>query len=662
MLKSIRKHNKKIMVVFSTILLLAWLAPETVRQFGASGARTVVSRMDGVAIHADEYATAQKEIAALDRVAGFFTRGSLNIEDRDAHHWLMLVREAEAAGFIGGAEDGRTFRETLARGMVMNDQQLLSRIMQTNPTEEQAKAILNNLGNQVVNERFAEQGVRSLGEIETALARAMGVYRLINAYGDAARFSDKRAAMAVRDERDATIVDAVTIPASRVAATMPEASEAELAAHFQRFKGTKPGEGEYGIGYLLPARIKLEMMTIDRSAIEKVVTLDPVEVLKRHRTNKEKYKGDFGTDKARVESDMKAEVVERALADAQTVVQAEVLRVKRLLEDSGRYKTLPADWESKRPRWDAVGRAVSESLKKNLKLDVPPPAFTSKTEAWLTRDDVERMQGLGATFLRQGSVQTPAADVLFTARELGGKASAEGIPVQVGLPIESPFVDSLGNRIYVTLTAARGESPPDSVAEIREQASKDARALRAFEQLSGRAEELRKVALEKGLPAVADLFPPAPGVTDAKDPAGRPLQVSKDLPVERTQTGGMRGITDDTSFRATINAAADELEAMGLNATLPPEKATLAIPVKARLSLALVVIKRVKPFTREDFAMRESGSMARVQRAEYAHATPEMYPFSLAQMLKRHRYEMKDARVDTPETLKKIEKSKNGGT
>ncbi len=659
MLKSIRKHNKKIMVVFSSILLLAWLAPETVRQFGASGARTIVSRMDGAAIHADEFAIAQREVSALDRIADFFVRDLLQVQDRNPHHWAMLVREAEAAGLVGGPEDGKAFRRVLAEAMLRRDQNLMAQLMRSSPTPEQVEGILDRLGNDGVNRHFVEQGTRNLGEIDTALARANGIYRLVNQYGGAARFSDKRAAMAIRHDRDATVIDAVVIPAARVAASMPEPTEAEVQAQFDRFKGVRPGEGEYGIGYLLPARVRLETMTIDREAIEKAVTLDPVEVLKRHKTNKDKYRGDFGADKARVESDMRGEIVERALTDAQAVVQAEVLRAKRLLGDAGKFKVLPADWEATRPSWDSIAKLIVETVKKNQKLDIPAPVVARRTDSWLTRQDVERLPGLGAGFLRQGSVQTPASEVLFAAKEFGG--SGEGLAVQAGMPIELPFVDSLGNRIYVTLTAARGESAPDAVAEIREQVSKDARTLRAFESLSGRQDELRRLALEKGLAAVADQFPAVAGVSDPKDPASKPLSVNKELIVERTQTMGMRGITDEATFRAPINAAADELESLGLTATLPAEKATLAIAVKSRLSVSVVVVKRLRPFTREDFAGREGGSMQRAMQGEYADLGTDVYPFSLPQMLKRHRYEMKDTRVDTPEALKKLEKSDKPG-
>jgi hypothetical protein len=669
MLKSFRKYNKQIMVVFSVVLLLGWLAPETLKQMGSRGTSAVAAHIDGVAIRAEEYATSQREITALDKLFPFFTHDQLGIEDHDVRHWLLLVHEAQGAGLIGGPDDGNAFRKVLAEAAVRRDPNIMAQLRKIDPDKRNGavRDLIDRVAGEGVNRMFAEQGVRTIQEIDTALARAEGVYRLINFYSSAARFSDKRAALAVRDARDITDIDALIIDGARAGVALPAPTPEELAAHFDRFKGTRPGEGDYAIGYLLPPRLKLEYMTIDRGAIEKVIALDPVEVLKRHRANKDKYHGDFATDKPAVERDMRDEVVDRVLADAQSMVQAEVQKVTRRLDSEGKYKTLPADWEAQRPRWDRIAQSIVEIVRKNHKLEIPTPSVSVKNDAWLDQAELAALDPLGASELRQGAVSMPATDVLFWARELKGGSGI--IPVQVLVPIELPFIDPMTrNRLYVTITAALPESAPPSVDEIRAKAESDWRSLRGFESLKERSKELRALAIEKGLQAVADLFPPKPA-SDAKsdpkkpDPLSKPLAVMKNARVERSGSSAIRAslFTED-EFRGPLNKLADEFADQPFDAPIPADRATTAIDLPKRLTVVFATIKRIVPFTREDFLSKETTSMFRTSQTELVAASPAIDPFSFAQLLKRHLYETKDTRVETPDQFQKIERSESASS
>src|SRR5205823_12971421 len=118
---------------------------------------------------------------------------------------------------------------------------------------------------------------------ERMMARAAGVLRMMNSYARAARISDRLAAVEARKARDAAVADYVFIPANLFADQVPDPTPAVLQAHFDKYKTVKPGEGEYGIGYLFPARVRIEWLKLDRSLFEKGVTLDPVEVVTRYR-------------------------------------------------------------------------------------------------------------------------------------------------------------------------------------------------------------------------------------------------------------------------------------------------------------------------------------------------------------------------------------------
>jgi hypothetical protein len=356
---------------------------------------------------------------------------------------------------------------------------------------------------------------------------------------------------------------------------------------------------------------------------------------------------------------MRDEVIDRVFTDAQSVVQAEIQKVTRRLDSDGKYKTLPADWETQRPKWDRVAQSIVELVRKNQKLDIPLPAVTTKNDGWIDQQSFIALEGLGNSSMRQGTVSFPASDVLFWAREL--KSGSGVIPVQVGIPIDAPFTDPITrNRSYVTITAGVPESAPASMDEIRTDVTADWRAVQGFESLKSRSDELKKIAIEKGLPEVAALFPAVPSEGDANknDPNTKPLEVLKDARVERSGTSALRAslFTDD-EFRTPLNTLADQFESMPFTESIPVDRATTTIAVPKRLTLAVLTIKRIMPFTREDFLSKESMSLIRAGRAEMAATKMDSDPFALADLLKRHRYETKGVRVETPEQFQNLDNS-----
>jgi hypothetical protein len=664
MVKSIRKYNRWFMAGFGVLLMVTWLVGPATRQMGEVQRNRKVGRLDGKGISIGQMNEAGHELETLTAFAPFLTRGLFGIEDRDTAHWLLLTREAEEGGFVGDVQDGAEFADQLADAVLQQELQrnfqLDMQILQSKDQAAERKHIAEILKNQMLN----QARVNGLGPDETdrMLARARGVFRMMNAYQRAARVSDRLGATEARKARDAAIVDYVFVPASLSADQIPDPTPEQLQAHFDTYKVFKPGEGEYGIGYLFPERVKLEWMKLDRAAFEKAVTLDPVEVRKRYnRDHPGKYAGEFAAERPNVEKDIVGEAADKAMQDAQLAVHAEVLKATQSLESDGRFKKLPADWDAKRPKMEAVARAVVEQAKAGG-LTIPLPEISVKGNQWLTKSDLAGLPGIGTGTVKEGGITIPFDQLVSWTRELPG-AQGQQVPiaVQTGVMVaEHPLIDGEGNRYFVTVLDTRKESAPDSVDEKRDQIVKDYKLVRAFEALKVKTEHLRELALAGGLDAVvAEVAPPGstppPPPPDPKDPKGRDdkndkkVEVHKQTTINRDASGGDKNI-DDPELRKTLLAAATQIDPMTPYGKADPAKATVVIPTAKKLGVGVFQIQSNSPLTVEAYRRADPTTVQQVVQGELKD---EQSPWTMAALLKRHDYRSGDRQIKTPEDLQK---------
>ncbi len=651
MTKSIRKYRSWFMAGFMILLMLAWLGAPASNGIGQMRRNRTVGSIDGTKISAEDQVNASKEVTAITSVLP----GVFGIEERDATHWLLLSREAEKAGYVGETADGEDFMPALAREMIQGNFQLQMQLQQSGvKTFQEASDLVTRM----IQNRFGSQNLTK-DEMDKALARVRGVDRMLRAYRTTQRLSDREAVALAKRDQDAAVVDLVSIPASLSADKIADPDDAALAAHFDAFKATKPGEGDYGIGYLLPRRVKLEWLTLSREAFEQAATLDPVEVLKRYKQNHPgRYAGEYPVEKANVEKDMRAEAADKAMGDAQLIVQSEVAKATRLLENDGttKYKKLPADWEQKRPRFEAIAQAVADEAKKSG-LNIPLPEVTVRAANWLTEQDMTGLPGIGYSALRQGGVAKRFPDVVGWTRELPG-SEAGLFPVQTNVPVgDFCLIDGQGNRYFINVLATRGESAPDSVADIKDLATKDYKNLKAFEALKGRLDEFKAATISGGLEAVTALVnPPSPVIADPNKKDEKKIDVRKNIRVTRMGLGDAQ--LNDESVRTAIVDAAAVLDPMAPFGTVDPVKGTLALAAPKHLSVGVFRIQSYSPLTREAYRSSDTNVVTRQQQAMLtAKPGSAEDPYSLASLLKRHDYVSNDEHIRTVDQLKRHDKT-----
>jgi hypothetical protein len=646
MIKWLRKYNTYILVIGGCLLMVSFLVGTTLQDLvsrGIIGGK--VMRVDGRKITAEIYSKAQVEhaalVALLDRATNSRAPGARILQElgggENTDHWVMLVHEAEKGGFVGGVEDGLGFVPTLSKFIAQTAGAALG--MPQEQIDQTASIFEQNMA---AGMPFVRSDTRMTEEqMGRALARLHGIMRMRAALITAPRYGQQRLVLGVKRIVDSADVDLVVIPAERELAGIPEPDPAALAAHFERFKGVKKGEGEFGIGYTLPPRVKLEWLTIERRGVGELVSVDPVRVqeafLRRFPTGKPPEGTSADDARASIEREVRTAETDRLMKSIDEAVRAEIGRGISRLERDNEYRFLPPDWATTRPRMEQIAGSVVARVNEQTGLRIPTPRVGVRTDRWQERADLEAIPGIGQAVLRRAGLVDGFADLVLNVRELTASNRNDTL-LQVGVPMTEALVDAAGNRYYLTVVDARKESPADTLDEVRTEASLNARRLIAYERLKGQLEALRSRAVAEGLEA---LTRPVEGAA-----ASAALRVEK----ATISRGGVSSMMpeaskiDDENFRNAVKDAAEKLDPLSDIKAQPAEGRTVASAIDRSLRVAIAQITAVKPLTEEQFRAFQMGMTSRLARDELRPATPEDDPFSLKSMEERLSVEYLDGR------------------
>jgi hypothetical protein len=295
---------------------------------------------------------------------------------------------------------------------------------------------------------------------------------------------------------DNFIADVVFLRGADYANAQTAPTEAEILAHFDKHKSVEPGDGIFGFGYVLPTRVKLEWMTLDKTAIANAVTIDPVEANKAYLQDRKKYPGEYAAERERVAGDLRERKVADMLAVADRAVRNAIkaqLRDVPLVEG---VRKLPADWETRRPTMASLAAAVASEVRSATGVTINAPTVSMRADEWVRTPRASELQGIGTSRAALGSRTLDMRTLLESTRELR-KDSALGL--QVGVPFEGFTQDGSGNRYYFTVLGVKEKGPADNLPEVRADVVRDLRELRAFEALQAEREELARLAASSGL-------------------------------------------------------------------------------------------------------------------------------------------------------------------
>lgn len=695
MLKVIRKNKGWLLVGFMGLLAIAWLVPSLGQGPSPTDqAKEVVGTIGDSKLKLGELNLAEQEFDALTQLfTGPISLDSLlgfGIKVENGAHWLLLTREAQQAGLVGGPSDGEDWVPVLAQSMAPSTaQQILQQdymraiqIIQSDPkaleaVQKNPQAIYPILIGMIEsNLTVALQQVRAQGNSRLAAAETMGarmapdvfdqtmakvrgVRRLSNAFFGAARTSDKRLASIVMDRMDSAVVNLLQIPAERLKKDMPDPTPEQLLAHFEKYKAAQPGTGELGFGYVQPDGVKLEYLKLDRTAIESALKPDEVEVNKRWRANRALYKGEFAEERPKIEAEMKSELLKATMAEVVRIARAEFTRALKKLPDDGAYKQLPADWDTSRIKLQDIAKAIQTTLKQTQGTDIVEPLVTLKTGSWLSPKEVNELEGIARASVQMGPKRENFIEVLSHLRELGARndyALQVGVPYPTDKALEGPD----GSLYFFVVTGLKKSAPAESVEEVKVQATDDYKLLAAFEKLKAEKQQYLDRAAAEGLDALALSFERPP--LDAKTGEGgeKALEVQKlaQINQSRVLVGGRedRTLADKTFLEQvrtvvkTIDPKAEPILGDAAKGESVKNRFVVAdITPNKSIVIAFVVANR--PITEEQMRAIGQGGQERVlvlQEFQPEEGTTELNnPFKFDTMKQRMRYKLtKDLKTE----------------
>lgn len=631
MMKFLRKYNKWFLVVGGSLLLVTWLGSGTASQFQPDPGKRIVATAQGQKIRASEMGHAELEHRALMEYAGGTMRIQVGIEN--ASHWFLLAREATSAGFVGEAGDGASFVPELARLEAQMD-------LYSNP---QFRGFADQLANspQFMQPRITQMeetltkfkatiaGRSNLNEVQMneALAKLRGVLRMINTYSRAARMSDAHLTEEVMKFRTRVSVDGVIVPWDR-APSVAEPTEEKLKELFEAYKDVRAGEGEFGFGYKLPPRVKIEYLTISKADVLAAITLDPVAVSKHWQQNRETFKGEFAAEKMNVENALREREAGEVMAEADRIYRAKVKITTRRLETNAGIKKLPADWDTQRPRMEDIAKAIQAEV---TRITMPLPKVEVLASKFTPVADFQSMGDLAFAQVRTGTFEGTTDQLLSQTFELS-KSNTVGL--QVGIPFDVPLTDTDGDKFYITVLDAKTENAPDTIDEVREQVLADAKKLAGYEKLKAEASTYLVTAASDGLEGIANLFAKTDttGATDGALTIDRRMLISK-----------MSG--DQAYPRYESQALRDEVMnhvmAMGLTTKATPEnfaQRVLTVPLPKEQGLAVLAITGFTPVSVEDMrtlSLQAANNLASRELIDLMRENKQDNPYSFAAIKER---------------------------
>ncbi|MBX3317198.1 MAG: hypothetical protein KF902_10100 [Phycisphaeraceae bacterium] len=638
MLKFLRKYRTILLGMFVVILMVAFVAPQAIQQLGPNPLKQKAGSISGVAFTVGDLQQAASEVRMLETISPAIPVILGLDTTRQPEHWMLLKSEAKAAGLVGEIDDGRDWvsevaaqiaRISLTQQYGRFGQQWVAMMMQDPQVQQeiagQAQGMLGRVASAAGNNRLTEQdGLR-------ALAAARGITRLKDAYVFAARPTREQAVTAARTIGDSATIDYLFIPARTLLNEIDEPSEADLAAHYEAFASVEPGTGDFGIGYMRPARIKIEWLVIDRTAIAGAIPVDRVELRKLYESNRAKYSSEYEIEREIVRADYLSAKTAELMSETLRIVRAEVLKATRRLESQDTYKKLPESWADERPRLEQIALTIVESLRTIKGVSIPLPRVESRDANWLDATDLSMLPGIGSSVVRLGSVQAPFAQYALQVKELDGNPT---LGLQVGLtPIDNPLEDASGNVYFFTVLEARPPSPPDGIADVATLRD-DWKAIKAYERLVGELGIFETLARTDSLDAAARLV----------DTDGTRLL----FPTNAVTISRNGPATSDTAIqtRAFTDAVMDAVTA--LDPRLSPEAlasepgAVLGIPLPNQPGIAVVRIRSIVPYTIERFRAEAVGIVAQSIASEVekvAGTMENVNPFTYQAMVTRLKFE-----------------------
>ena len=617
MFKLLRQYNQWILVVGGTLLLVAFLMPSAIQscaqQSAVSGAPWATYG-DGKELTGHDLDRARKELAIVDLLRQN-SSGTDPISAIGAHedpaHWWMLSEEAARAGLVGGPGEG----EAVLSAVAANNTAL--------GTPTTTDTVIRNL--------MVASGSNRDFVLETT-AKWRGAVRLISLNQSVDRISDKRLEQFVARGVLGMSGDIVVLDA-RTNATIPtglpaDASlDAKLEEQLKKFadKPAPARKGKESFGYRLPDRVKLEWMSIPKSAVESTVLNSPelqsLALRKRFAQDPAKYGADPATSPSfsAFESTVRTRTVEELttakLEEIAKFASDQLGLAQRSLKRRNSYFELPEDWSAQMPPFGALASSIAEEF------GIAAPEVKTSGDAPITIEAVQQLEGLSRAGTQRFGTMMRATQLIAGAKELSNPNIAAPIQARVAGPA---LTDPAGDVYLFRITEAMPSVPATDLAAVRDTVLADVMSLERFQWLQQNEAALAQQANAEGLRALAEKY------GSKVDFATQIRQYEPNF-----MSAGMRfpssipGLEGDSDVIAQLVDKASVLPLTVDLATIPAENRTFVVSSPDSLSLVVMQVSELFPVSRETMTglIAEPGIARAVRDPADGNLVAEMFTF-----------------------------------
>jgi hypothetical protein len=612
-----RKYSRTLILVIMSALLVVFLVEPALMRVDRHGRShgAVIAEAFGRPVSEGDQARARQSVRILTELNVQLPLLERESEFQTAMTYHLLTEEARRAGIRMSQDHAHT--ELLKRGLPPAHIDLV---------RERARC--------------------DLGTIYETFAEYMAVVELFQLQLGSMAASEPRVRVAYRNETQRAQVRMSVLAAAAFRSQVPEPTEQELLGFFEAAKDrdTTVEDERMVFGYRLPARVRVEYVTLDPAKIQEDVRVSTNDVRRF-------YEG----RKAQLASLLPAELraappeFDQLPAEVQSRIR-EQCRAQSAILEAQKLVNAVRD-EARRAGWDIATRDESG-------FHVPPEQTVSFADlarkyssqyameyhdtGMVELSKLSQEPGLGRARLRSGQGELGVRELAARVKGLYTPDPNERAPVlNVNEPSEvlvelrpsalSPGGAPVPYQSYVLRVAeVVPPGPPASLAEVRERVTEDYVNAKAFDVAGARARALADRAREVGLSqAVAeadelrDLLATADArrASESQPAAPGPGGQRFELDANETFMGlcephtPVRPITRNPTFVDGLGYVPQfserVFELAGDGGSAPAARAT-TVPVPERLRWTVVELVEVDPIyagdfqnRREDFSMRD---------------------------------------------------------
>ncbi len=639
MFKFFRQYQAYLLGVGGSLLMIVFLIEPALKMFNPTREKMPIGNIDGKKVTFGDLDTAGSDLYVLEGLG--IMPGAR--DRQETLSWFLALRDAKKHGLevsqlevsqmlaMRGLEEAKLkeaairmrvstglIRRAVANWMLMEKyQELVLGLRLVAPLER----VRVSLEAQQLQQQAYAQISQAMGEgktepdptvrqaVEQTLAQAS---QLAWSVSPSPRLSQPLLQHFLHDQGAKVRLSVLRIPAERSKDKMPEPTPTELRTLFEQYKDVLAGSSQpYGFGYRQPERVKLEYLELSPQSLLAAVRVDEADALAHYKANTKDYLpprtqlGDvqvvdenplpYAQVRTRIIAELREqrarELGDRILKEAQGLL----LDDSRRLPEVGGYR----DTSGFEPM--AFSKVATELQERFGVL----PTVVRLDGQWLTATELGQLSGIGNSRIHAGSrevrrQQTSFVNYVMSAREL--LPATDNLLLTMRLQTKlagNPLIDEAGHRYLFRLIEALPQRSPETLEEVREQVTRDAKLIAAYQSLTqdtaAWSERLQQQTLAD-LAGDLSLTVKMTGFFARRNIEGDRLNVP-DLP----------GLATEDNFRdqGFVDAVFDRAETLvgetGSLSGVERAQRSLAIPVAGKLSLYLVVIEDYLPMNKREF-------------------------------------------------------------